>query len=188
MVDGTDLDVVVERVDLVAGKATHREEAGAPGESPAVTPTAPCATSVVVRRPRSSMACLSITSTVAGVWRAVSPSREPTSATTLVLSGVWATSPPPSKPARRGTAVCVRARPATRAAVLLRCVPGLGSTYRLALRRRDDDRPETVGSFLRLRRALRHAPATMAPEARKARRPSGATDERNQRLIATATA
>ena len=53
MVRRTDLDAVVERVDLIAAKPRIEKTAGAPGESPAVTPTAACTASEVVRSPRS---------------------------------------------------------------------------------------------------------------------------------------
>jgi hypothetical protein len=64
--------------------------AGAPGASPPITPTAAFAASVVVLMPWSSIVRLSMTSTAAGVSRAVIPSREPTSVTTSVSSGVLA--------------------------------------------------------------------------------------------------
>src|SRR6266436_10378 len=159
-------------------------EAGAPGASPAVTPTAACATSVVVPRPRSSIVCLSITSTAAGICRTVSPNREALSATTLVLRGVWETSPPPGTGATTGTAVAARERPATRAAVRLRCVPD--SVLRNGLRCGDvtTTGPRLSGFF-----SACGAPCAMTgaepPKAKRSIRPSGATDELNQRLIVT---
>ena len=98
-------------------KPRIEKTAGAPGASPPCTPTAAWATSEVGPISRSLMVCWSITSTVAGVSRAVSPKPgSRLSATALVLSGVWVTSPPPEAGAGSGTAVCVRARPATRPA------------------------------------------------------------------------
>src|SRR5437868_5664739 len=119
-----------------------------------------------------------MTSTVAGISRTVSPNREALSATTLLLSGVAVTSPRPATGAGAGTgvAVRVRARPATRVAARLRCVPD--SVRRTGLRCGGET---TMGP--RLSGFLSACAITGAAglEANRATTPSGATDEHNQR-------
>ena len=119
-------------------------EAGAPGASPAVTPTAACATSVVVRRPRSSSGNLphgerQLRRTVGdnvGVERCMG-----NLAAARDRRGNWHGCPCAGAAGNaRGGTTALRSR--------------LGSAQRLASRRRDDHGSETVGRFLRLRSAL----------------------------------
>ena len=69
-----------------------------------------------------------------------------------------------------GTAVWVRARPATRRGGAVSLRAGLGSAYRLALWRRDDDGPEAVRPSFCLRSTLRHRRGAGSKERDKAER------------------
>ena len=73
-----------------------------------------------------------------------------------MLSGEWATSPPPEAGTGAGTAVCVRARPATRPALRLRCVPDSVRRTGLCCGGETTTGPRLSDSFLCLRSTLRH--------------------------------
>ena len=176
-----DPDVVIKRVDLVAGETAHREDGrSAGGIAAGYTGRSFCD---VGCRPETAVLDDLLVDNLDCRWglACCKAEREPTSVMTFVSSGVWVVRPPVV--AGIATAVCGRGRPAIRAGARLRCVPG--SARRTGFCCGGDT---TIGPRSGLFPACGTVcaiPASIDPEARKARRPSGATDVCKYRLNAT---